>query len=146
MDGDLCGLWIVLAIVIIVVAMIWSPSKENFTIAERNGLLCPPFLNNREAHLMPNSVAFVIQGYNYAQTPKIYRDGKKITPLQYAWDSDSMAYYFVVSSPFGLEGSQWILETSDFVEPVVYEGRTYVHMNLTLLRRREGYNRWEMCA
>jgi len=93
---------------------------------------------------MPLSVVFVIQGYNYKTTPKIFRDQQLVTPLQYAWDYGNMAYYLTVYAPNGLCGSDWILETSDFVEPIVYEGRSERKMNVTLQRRREDYHKWQL--
>lgn len=133
--------------IIFILAIFWLSGdfKENFTIAKRHGILCPPLIRKSlEDKLMPNSLIFVIQGYNYNETPKIYRDGKKIVPLQYEWDAESMAYYFTVSAPYGLCGSEWILETSDFVEPVIVEGRSGDPVKVGLLRRREGFNRWNM--
>lgn len=130
-----------------ILAIFWLSGnvKENFTIAKRRGVLCPPLIRRSlEDKLMSNSLIFVIQGYNYKETPKIYRDGKKIVPLQYEWDAESMAYYFTVSAPYGLCDSEWILETSDFVEPVIVEGRSGDLVNVGLLRRREGFNRWSM--
>ena len=144
-----CAILVCLVLLRAIVAMVWRPGTggtEHFSIAERDGVLCYPFLNNREAWLMPNSIVFVIQGYNYATTPVIIRDRKEIVPLQYAWDYRSMAYYFVVSAPRGLEGSEWILQTSDFVEPIVNEGRTGARLNVGLLRRRDQYNWWSISA
>jgi len=93
---------------------------------------------------MPDSVVFLVEGYNYRGTPKIFRDGQLVVPLQYAWDYGAMAYYLVIHAPNGLTGSDWILETTDFVEPVVHEARSGKLMNVTLQRRRYDYNKWSL--
>lgn len=134
-------------VIIFLLVIFWlaGGTKENFTIAKRDDLLCPPLIRKSlEDKLLPNSVIFVIQGYNYADTPKIYRDGKKIVPLQYEWDAEATAYYFTVSAPQGLCNSEWVLETSDFVKPVIVEGRSGGQLTVGLLRRREGFNRWSI--
>ena len=125
--------------------VIWycvTPEKENFTIAQREGVFCNPKISNFEGKLLPNSEVFVIQGYNYKKTPIIYRDGKKIVPLQLFWNPSALAYYFTVYAPEGLCGSEWILETSDFIEPVVNDGRTGKPIKVDLSRRREDFNKW----
>ena len=134
------GVVLILLVVCLCIASIGK--REGFTLHERDGLLCPPFLNNRDAEIMPRSVVFVVQGYNYQETPKIFRDGQLVTPLQYAWDYANMAYYLTVYAPNDLDGSEWILETYDFVEPVVHEGRSERKMNVDLQRRRNGYHKW----
>jgi hypothetical protein len=134
----------VVVIIIVMVAGIALYKKEGFTIAVRdNKLLCDPLVNHDEDYLMPHSVTFVIQGYNYAETPIIYGDDEKLIPLQYAWDYESMAYYITVDAPKGLCGTKWILETSDFVEPVVKTGEGKL-LKVTLMRRRYRFNRWEI--
>ena len=137
---------ICIAIIIGLAVFFGSALRENFTLHERSGKLCPPFLNNEDWHLIPSSVVFVVQGYNYQSMPKIFRDGDVITPLQYSWDYGNMIYYITVHAPEGLRGSNWVLETTDFVEPEVYEGRTNTKVIVSLLRRRNGYNRWEVSA
>jgi hypothetical protein len=134
-----------LVIAAIILFMFWYCCvgvKENFTIAKREGVFCDPKIANFEGDLLPNSEVFVIQGYNYKQTPKIYRDGKKIVPLQLFWNPSAMAYYFTVYAPDGLCGSEWILETTDFVEPVVNDGRTGKSIKVDLARRRDDFNKW----
>jgi hypothetical protein len=142
------NMWLVILLIILTAALIFikSTGREYFTVAKRTGLLCKPLLNNHtENDLMPKPyISIVIQGYNYQKTPIIYRDGKKITPLQYEWDYMSMAYYFVVWAPNKKCGSEWILETSDFVKPVVTDGVTNVDFKVELERRREGYNKWRL--
>jgi hypothetical protein len=133
---------VVIIVAILLLGVCLFHRREGFTLHERDGILWPPFLNNRDAYLMPNSVVFVIQGYNYETTPKIFRDGELVTPLQYAWDYANMAYYLTIYAPHGLCDSEWMLETSDFVEPVVFEGRSQRKMNVSLERRRAGYHHW----
>jgi hypothetical protein len=136
---------ICIGIVLIILVLCSDKTKENFTIAKRTGLFCKPLLSgDSDTNLMPNSITLVIQGYNYKKTPIIYRDGKSIVPLQYSWDYSSMAYYFVVYAPKGTCGHSWILETSDFVEPVVADGRTNENMQVSLIRRRNDFNMWEL--
>jgi hypothetical protein len=117
---------------------------ENFTIAERDGILCNPTIRNTEEPLLPNSAVFLIQGYNYKETPSIYRNGEKIVPLQFFWDYSSMVYYFTVHAPNGICGSEWRLVTSDYVKPVVNNGRTGEEITVTSERRRGGFNWWKL--
>lgn len=138
-------LYVLVVIVAILLLCAWLVNKrEGFTMHERDGLLCPPFLNNADEHLMPRSVVFVVQGYNYKDTPKIYRDNQLVVPLQYAWDYANVTYFLVVSAPNGLCGSSWILETTDFVKPIVFEGRTTKLMNVQLERRRNDFHKWSL--
>lgn len=118
--------------------------SEDFTIAERNGISCNPTIRDTEGPLLPNSVVFVIQGYNYKETPVIHRDGEKVVPLQYSWDYSSSTYYLTVYAPKGLCGSNWILETSDYIKPVVNEGRSGKEVIVTPERRREDFNWWKL--
>jgi hypothetical protein len=127
---------------LILTLVLVAKPREHFTIAERHGLLCDPRMNQTDAYLNPNSISFVVQGYNYQTTPVIIRDGVEITPLQYFWDHNSMAYYFVVYAPKKLDGSEWIIQTYDFVEPVVNDGVSGAPLKVTLLRRRDGFNWW----
>ncbi len=122
----------------------FSRKNESFTIAERDGVFCNSKIRNTEGDLLPNSVVFVIQGYNYKSTPKFFRDGKDIQPLQYFWDPSATAYYFTLYAPFGVCGSEWILETSDYIMPVVNDGRTGTQLKVDLIRRREDFNRWKI--
>lgn len=132
------------AVFLLLLIAVKPKTKDNFTIAERNGVFCDPRITNKEGKLLPNSEVFVIQGYNYTETPKIYRDGEKIVPLQYFWDYSAMAYYFTVYAPKGLCDSEWILETPDYVMPVVNDGRTGEKINVSVVRRREGFNKWKL--
>lgn len=140
--------YIVYAAIFLLMAVIWlgngKGKSEDFTIAERDGIACNPKIRNAEGPLLPNSVVFVIQGYNYKETPVIHRDGEKVVPLQYFWDYSSTTYYFTVYAPKGLCGSNWILETSDYIKPVVNEGRTGQEINVTPERRREDFNWWRL--
>lgn len=141
-EFDSTTIFILSIFVLACIVAFFTSKKENFTLHRRRGGLCPPFLNGRDAHLMPNSIVLVVQDYNYRDSPKVIRDSKPITPLQYSWDYGNMAYYLTVDAPLGLCGSEWILETTDFVEPVVYEGRSNRRLNVTLRRRRDGYHWW----
>lgn len=140
----MCGLTLILIIIVFLAILYFSGAKEGFTISKRDGRLCKPLLNSHtEANLMqkPN-VSMVVQGYNYKDTPIFYRDGKKITPLEYEWDYRSMAYYFTLYAPNGICNHQWILQTSDFVEPIVTNGSTNQDFTVNPLKRQEGANQW----
>lgn len=93
--------------------------------------------------LQPNSVRIAVQGYNYQDTPIFYRDGKKIVPMEYAWNANILTYYFTLAAPDGVCGNtEWILETYDFVEPIVINQDTNTKFKVLPLRRRHGYNKW----
>lgn len=128
--------------------MMWldrgKKNPEDFTIAERNGILCNPKIRNTDGPLLPNSVVFVIQGYNYKETPIIHRDGESVVPLQYSWDYSSSTYYITVYAPKGLCGSEWILETSDYIKPIVNDGRSGNEITVTTERRRGDFNWWRL--
>ena len=87
----------------------------------------------------PESILFVIKGYNYATTPIIYRDGVEVTPLQYAWDDTIMTYYIRVD---GDVTDRWTLETSDYIKPLVSEGDSGIELKVDILRRRGSFNLW----
>lgn len=134
-------------VIFLFIAVLWlgnSKPSEDFTIAERDGILCNPKIRNTEGPLLPNSIVFVIQGYNYKETPIFFRDGKKVVPLQYFRDYSSMTYYFTIYAPKGLCGSEWILETSDYIEPVVNDGKTGEDIKVTSERRRADFNWWKL--
>lgn len=137
---------VIYAAVFLAIVLVLSSrkKKDNFTIAERDGVFCDPRIRNTEAKLLPNSEVFILQGYNYKETPKIYRDGEKIVPLQYFWDYSSTAYFFTVYAPKGLNGSEWIIETSDYVMPVVNDGRSGKRLDVKLERRRDEFNKWKL--
>ena len=129
----------------IIVVYFYLSKKESFSIAKRFGSECDPQDQDpTDAYLMPKSIVFTINGYNYQETPIIMRDAQKITPLQYAWDNNMMTYFITVYAPNGLCGSEWILETSDYVKPIVTEARSGKIMNVNIERRREGYNHWSL--
>ena len=134
------GLFVLLAFLVYVFSK--KRTREGFTTAFRDGTLCQPLTNNRQNYLMPHAVTFVLEGYNFKDTPIFYRDGKKIAPLTYSWDYREMAYYFDLAAPNGLTGHQWVLETSDYVKPKVTESRSHTVMNVGLMRRRGDFNRW----
>jgi len=117
--------------------------RENFTIAEREGVLCNPIFTSAETILFPNSKSFTVQGYIYKETPIVYRNGKKIVPLNFKVDSNSLVYYFTVYAPEG-SNSEWILETSDFIEPLINDGNTGKRVKVDLVRRRQDFNKWRM--
>ena len=116
------------------------------SIALRHGILCKPLLNERtEYHLMPKpAVSIVVQGYNYEDTPVIYRDGQRVTPLEFERNYSSMVYFYMVYAPNGKCNHEWILETTDFVKPVVTDGMTGEDFIVILERRRGGFNRWRL--
>ena len=117
-------------------------TKEGFTTSFQHGWLCHPLINEDQESILPDHTTFVVEGYNYQETPVVYRDGKKIVPLQYSWDYTSMAYYIMVAAPGGADQHQWVLETYDYVEPKVTTGETLMPVKVDLMRRRNGFNRW----
>jgi hypothetical protein len=140
-----CYISYIFVALIIVLLLFYFTRKEHFSIAaERNYRLCPA-VSYRDKYLMPNSIEFVIQGYNYALPPTIIRgEGGPITPLQYAWDSREMSYYIVVYSPKGLCSDKWILKTSEDVEPVITEGYSQKRMKVSRNGYFQGYHYWNI--
>ena len=120
---------------------------SNFQIDQKNYRLCPTVtVRDQEENnglLNNKAVVFVIQGYNYSDTPKILRDDDYILPLQYNWDYTNATYYITMDSTGGNIPStsfcktRWILETSDDVKPVVTEGYSQRRLNV---RRVKHYN------
>ena len=113
-----------------------------------SSLQCRPYDNINSTGLPPSTI-FVVEGYNYQGPLTIYRDGQKIVPLQYVWDYKGMVYYVTVASPNGVCGHEWVLETYDFVEPVVHavtssELDNSTLMTVDVLRRRMGFNKWSL--
>lgn len=122
---------------------------ENFTIHQVDEPGCIPSTSSlsytssaMNVPLQPNTTRIAVQGYNYTTTPIFYRDGKKIIPVEFAWNSDNMIYYFTLASPNGVCGHEWILETYDFVEPTVVDQDSNKSMKVRLERRRYGFNKW----
>jgi hypothetical protein len=138
------GVFVAFLAVVVCIILGRKRSKEGFATAFRHGWLCQPLINNDQDDILPTNVTFVVEGYNYQETPIIYRDGKKVVPLQFSWDYTSMAYYFVMAAPKGAANHKWMLETFDFVEPRVTEGRSLEPVKVKLLRRRFGFNHWEL--
>lgn len=137
---------IIILFVGLLIFLLLCKQKEYFTISKRDGKLCKPLLNdNTENYLMQHPyVSMVVQGYNYSETPIFYRDGKKITPMDYEYNNTTMAYYFILYAPNGICNHEWILETSDFVKPIVSNGVTNTDFNVTLERKRGGFNKWKI--
>lgn len=120
---------VAIIITLIVIYYLVVPNKERFTVARRDYLLCP-YIRTDDEKLLPNTVVFVIQGYNYTDTPIIYRGLNAVVPMQYFWDSDSMTYYLTVASPRGLCSDRWTIQTSEDVRPIVTEGYSKKQMLL----------------
>ena len=99
-------------------------------------------VTEREHSLMPRALIFVIQGYTYKDTPIIYKDGKKVTPLQYDWDEINFTYYLTVDGGTGLDDNEWVIELSDFVEPIVTEGYSQRRLITTFMDGREDHYLW----
>jgi hypothetical protein len=133
---------LLLVVLVVILFLITKVTVEKFTIAERHGILCNPI--RKLSPLTPNSISLIMQGYNYDETPKIYRDGIKIIPFQFSRDSQAQIYYFTLAAPNGACNHNWMIETSDFVEPVVSNGENGNRAKVTLLRRRGGFNQWNI--
>jgi hypothetical protein len=131
---------------------LWVMKKqEDFSIHSVNEPGCisstaslPANSDEMNVSLQPNTVRLAIQGYNYQETPVFYRDDKKIIPMEYAWDSDELTYYFTLAAPSGVCNHSWIIETYDFVEPIVMDQDSYKFLTVASVRRRLGFNRWRI--
>jgi len=146
--------WAILALAVASVStliVVWLRKKEKFTIHEVDTPTCipstaslPPNSDKMNVVLQPNTVRLAIQGYNYQDTPVFFRDGKKIVPMEFAWDSDTLTYFFTLATPNGLCNHDWILETYDFVEPIIIDQDSYKPLKVLAVRRRRGFNRWQL--
>jgi hypothetical protein len=120
------GIILAVGFFIFLVYLVISSEKgrEGFTISEYTKPLCNPndFVGV-DPNLTPDSIVLVVGGYNYQEPSDIYRDHKKIVPLQTWEDYTNMVYYYVVYAPRGLEGSRWEVHTTDLVKPTVNQGR-----------------------
>jgi hypothetical protein len=135
---------IILFVVLLYILLLWFLYPYNispFEIAKRRELVCPT-VTQREHSLMPRALIFVIQGYTYKDTPIIYKDGKKVIPLQYDWDEINFTYYLTVDGGKGLDDNQWVIELSDFVEPIVTEGYSQRKLTTTLIDDKEDHYLW----
>lgn len=119
-------------------------SQENFTVHSVNKKGCYTNLNTINDGILPKSVHVIVSGYNYQSTPIFYRDGKKITPLEFSYDYKNMQYFFTLASPLAPREHEWILETYDFVEPSVFNQDTISAQQIIPIRRRHGYNKWKV--
>jgi hypothetical protein len=105
---------------------------------------------------MPRSVRLAVYGYNYQKTPVFFRNDPKnpeegvraIVPLEFAWNSDNMIYYFTLAAPDGVCSPivDWVLETYDYVKPTIINQDTGGKMEVKLARRRRGFNRWSVAC
>lgn len=138
--------WILTLVVVVGAVIVWSifAKRENFTITEIDHKPCMYPIQEVDDDLLPNSTLLTLSDYNYLETPVIYRDGKKITPLNFYRDYVDMLYYFTVNSPKGVCGHTWTIETSDFVEPVVSDGRSNKQLSVSLEERADGHNLWKI--
>jgi hypothetical protein len=117
---------------------------ETFTIHKVIPEPCMAPICQVDDYLLPHSALFVVSGFNYQDNPKIYRDDKLIIPLKFARDYVDMLYFYTIESPLDICKHEWIVETSDFVEPVVINGRTAQTLSVTLLERASGKNKWSV--
>lgn len=148
------------AIGAVILGVLWSKNidrfsvtqrKEKFTVHQVDSPTCIPSTESLPFNsdkmnvvLQPNTVRIAIQGYNYQESPVFFRDGKKILPMEYAWNADTLTYFFTLAAPNGVCNHEWILETYDFVEPIVVNQDTYKKLQVLPIRRRLGYNRWQL--
>jgi hypothetical protein len=145
--------WVILgtAAAAVVVFVLWMRKRERFTVHELDTPTCIsttddllPNSDKMNVPLQPNTVRLAIQGYNYQETPIFYRDDKKILPMEFAWDYTSMMYFYTLAAPNGVCNHDWILETYDFVKPLVVNQDTGEPMEVLSVRRRYGYNKWRL--
>lgn len=146
------GTLTVIAIGVVLLAIVWSMSKrkgEFFTIHKVEERPCIQPVHQVDDDLLPHSLLLIVSGYNYTDNPKIYRDDKLIVPLKFARDYVEMLYYYTVECPLCTTTSDgckhfWIVETYDFVKPVVYNGRLAKEFKVELLERASGRNKWSV--
>lgn len=145
--------WMVLGIVTasVVAMMLWMRRREKFTVHELVEPTCipstqslPPNSDAMNVVLQPNTVRLAVQGYNYQTPPVFFRDNKKILPMEMAWDDLALTYFFTLAAPNGVCNHEWILETYEFVEPIVINQDTYTAMTVEPIRRRRGFNKWKL--
>ena len=141
-------MWLYIILLAMVAFIIWnSNDKESFSVGSRNFRLCPT-ITDREHNIMPRAIVFVVQGYNYTDTPIVYRDGKAVTFLQYYWDATDFTYYITVdglsADPKQWCAHQWTIETSEFVKPVVTEGYSGIELNVKSIAQKDGHNLWNI--
>ena len=152
MKGIVVG--IIVGVAVALVGAWWFRRRlEKFTVHEKSGCTkitptdqLPPTSDRMNVVLQPGSVRLAVQGYNYQEEPAFYPHtgtdsadefAEKITPIEYARDSDDLTYFFTL--PYS---AKWIMETFDFVQPTVINQDTGKKLTVQPLRRRHGYNRW----
>lgn len=136
---------VALSILAIVALAVWLYlPHEQFTVHQVEEPPCISPIHQVDDYLLPHSALFVISGYNYIDNPKIYRDGKVLVPLKFARDYVDMLYYYTVESPYGVCKHTWIVETSDFIKPLVINGREAKELKVDLLERADGKNKWSV--
>ncbi len=133
--------------------------REGFTVHLENKPQCiipiEETTDNINVPLQPNTVRWAVTGYNYQEVPIFYRDEEKIEPIEYAWNSNGMTYYFTLAAPEGPLGSRWVMSTFDYVQPRVVDQGPLIglsggpevgmrELDVSLVRRRYGYNLWEI--
>lgn len=115
--------------------------REKFTIHKVDLPPCIPKIQQVGKYLLPHSAMFIISGFNYTENPKIYRDGKMVIPLQFSRDYVDMLYFYNVDAPLDICMHEWIVETYDYVKPLVYSGDA-TRYKVDLIDRLPGKIRW----
>lgn len=123
-------------------AIIWKMKRENFTTHQIEEKACVTRNDVNKDILSSPFIRLAVQGYNYQSMPIFFRDGKKITPMESSYSHKDMTYNFTLMSPKESKEHQWILETYDFVQPIVTNLDTFERCEVILQRRRFGFNRW----
>ena len=126
-----------------IIFLVWyNTYKDRFEIAERRGMICPT-VNFRDTDLLPPGIILlVVQGYNYTNTPIIYRNGERVYFEQYSWDEYNLSYYIMVYGD--LKTDYWYIELSEFVEPQITEGYTQQAIKTTYMGGKYGHYMWEL--
>jgi len=121
---------IVIVIIILVLLLYCRPCsrKEGFPDGKRIEMPCPT-VNTWEKDLLPLTVIFVVQGYNYNRQPRFYRDGLPLIPIGLNHDWANLTYYYTIQVPDGREhllDHVWEIWTENEIRPRITEGYSQI--------------------
>ena len=146
----MCLLIILLGVMIVafIIFAIRSTNREGFPVGERSEMPCA-VTNYWDYDVIPNSVLLVVQGYNYNETPRIYRDDLPIIPLEFSSEPYNLTYYFIVQVPDGRENflnHSWAIFTQEKIKPIVTEVYSQTPMNAILTDQSPDHYMWALSA
>jgi hypothetical protein len=121
------SLFIVTCVILVIFFIFWkckscNKKKESFEIAKRDSILCPIKEEKQYSILPPYYKVLIVQDQNYEDVPKFYRNGVRISPLKFSWNSDELTYYFVIQY---LPDYSYKIRVSENVEPLITDGDGY---------------------